>query len=113
MSPRQIGGGFLISVQNLRLSKQNSATFCTKPIRVMDLSLRTMTLCVCVRMGSFVSHRLAACCETPNLTLVPPRTLSSVPDTLGRHLSLPTDERRLADEYGAAQERGEVASGRQ
>ncbi len=46
-SPRR-RGLFLVSVQHLRLSKQNSAIFYIQSIRVMDLSLRTMTLCVCV-----------------------------------------------------------------
>jgi putative transposase len=46
----------------------------------------------CSTSGNVIRPIVPICRETPNLTLVLPRTLSSVPDTLGRHLSLPADD---------------------
>ena len=52
--------GSFVSIKYLRLSNHNSVTFYAQPIRVMDLSLRTMILCVWVPMGSFLLHRVRA-----------------------------------------------------
>ncbi len=52
--------GLLDSVQHLRFSNHNSTTFRIQPMRVMDLSLRTMTLCVWRSYGFVSLHRVAA-----------------------------------------------------
>ncbi len=56
---RSVGGGFLVSIQHLSLSKHNYAAFFAKLICVMELSLRTMTLCV--RSYGFVSVACVGC----------------------------------------------------